>query len=189
MQKERPQLLRARRIEIAFLVLAVICGGLAYGSPVRAAEHAGALIVYPGATHVGWKKYGGTDQLTYRVDAKFPAAGVIGFISYKLHENGWQVLAHDFLNPKIPSSAVRGWTEFIDGTRRPKRYMHEWGSDWRDSAGNMVRYIFHYTSPKNFASNLRDLHVTAIYSPAPLARKQERLAKKIREKRKAALPH
>lgn len=178
-----------RRIGIAFLVLAVICGGVAYGSPVRAAKHADALTVYPDATHVRWGKFAGTDHVIYRVDAKFPAMGIIGFISYKLHENGWHALAHGFIDPKIPTSAVRGWTEFIDGTRRPERYVRQWLSDWQDSSGNTVEYTFRYTSPKNFASNLTDLHVTAVYIPAALAGQMRRAWKKHEDKRKAALSH
>lgn len=178
-----------RRVEIAFLVLAVICGGLAYGSPVLAAKHAGALIVYPGATHVRWGKLGGTDNLNYRVEAKFPAAGVIGFISYKLHENGWHALAHGFIDPKIISSAVRGWTTLVDASRRPERYVHEWLYDWQDTSGNTVEYTFRYTSPKNFASNLKDLQVSAVYIPATLARQMRRAWKKHEQKRKAALSH
>jgi len=160
---------------MAFPLFFSICAGLAYGwyQPTCAAEYPNALIVYPNATEVWSGKVGGTDQLTYRVDAEFPAAGVIGWISHELEERGWEALTYDYMNPNLPSGQVQGWSQFRDERKEPEQYVHQWIGDWRDSSGNIIRYVFHYRSPKGYTSNLRSLEVASIYVTAPLAKQMQ----------------
>ena len=125
--------------------------------------------MYPHAKDVWSGKLRGTTQLTYRVQAKFPASGVIGWISYKLDAGGWEALTYDFLTPKHPSSQVQGWEQFIDATGPALQCVHQWLGDWKDSFGDIVRYTFRYRYPEGGAPDLVDLQVLAVYIPAFLA--------------------
>jgi hypothetical protein len=83
-------------------------------------RHTDALIVCPGAESVNWVRFEGTDQLGYQVKVECPADSIISCISKTLDENGWQPLREDFWNPGLPSSHVRGWTQFTDATVHPE---------------------------------------------------------------------
>jgi hypothetical protein len=174
-----------RQPHVVFLLFIVICGSLhcTWHQSVGASEHPSALILHPRARDVKFSEVKGATQLTYEVDAKFPASGVIGEISYELEERGWEALTHDFLDPDLCSSQVQGWTQFRDARKTPLQYVHQWIGDWQDSSGNIARYVFHYRSPKDYASNLTNLEVTATYIPALLVKQDQDAIKKFKEKR------
>jgi len=167
---------------IGFLLVVVVCGGLSWSCQQSVdsnpSEYSDALVVYPRAKDIKFSKYEGTDQLNYRVDEKFPASGVIGLISYKLEEKGWEPVTNDYFNPGLPSSHVKGWTEFVDATKPSEQIVHQWLADWKDRSENIVRYAFHYRSPKGGNPNLADLNVTAVYIPAPQAKQNLEAARK-----------
>ena len=187
----------SRRAQVALLLTMLVCSGLHNGGQqlADAAESSTALLLDPSATDVLSSERGGTDQLSYHVDAKFPASNVIGWISQKLREAGWQPLAYDFLNPKIPSSQVRGWEEFLDGTSQPMSCIHQWLGNWKDASGDIVTYAFRYTqvgcsaselSDPEVVSNLTDLQVAAIYSPAAVAQQQLQAAEQFEKEHPGA---
>ena len=147
----------------------------------NAAEYSDSLIVHPRANNVKFFKHKGTDQLTYQVNEKFPASGVIGAISKKLEENGWEPLTEDFLNPGIPSSHIRGWRKFTDATKPTEQIVHSWMADWKDRSENIVTYGFRYTYPKDGKPNLEELEVIAIYMPAALAKQGREVGRKLQE--------
>lgn len=145
------------------------------------AKYSPSLMVYSGATDVKYFKYEGTDQLSYRVNVQFPASGVIGWLSFKLEEKGWEPLTHDYLNPHLSSSHVKGWEKFVDATKPNEYIVHQWLADWKDRSENIVRYAFHYRYPKGENPNLKDLEVSAVYTPAPLAKQSLEAARKFKE--------
>jgi len=163
-----------RPAHTAFLFFIAICAGLR-GGLVNAAEHPDAFLTYPNAANVWTGSVGSTDQLTYDVVAKYQASHVIGWISRKLQKAGWEPLVYDFLNPGLPSSRVTGWQEFLDGTKDPTLCVHQWIGDWKDAAGNIVRYLFRYTQLECGTSDLTDLAVSAVYVPAAAARQAEQM--------------
>jgi len=178
-----------RHPKLTFLLLSVaICGGLLTGcrrpleqnQPVRP----DALILHPRAKDIQFLKREGTDQVTYRVDGKFPASGVIGWISYQLEEKGWEPLTYDYLNPDLPSSHVQGWTQFEDATKSSVYIVRQWLAEWRDGSENIARYAFRYTYPKDGPPNLTVLEVSAVYIPAPLARQGQEAVRKFKEELK-----
>jgi hypothetical protein len=148
------------------------------------AEYSRSLIVAPRAKDVKFSKYKGADQLTYRVDEKFPATKVIGTISKTLEGTGWTPLKNDFFNPDLPSSLVTGWTKFTDSTRTTTEVVHSWAADWKDSSQNIVRYTMQYRYPENGQPNLTQLEVTATYMPEPLAKQGLEAARKLKEQAK-----
>ena len=146
-----------------------------------ATDYPDSLLVYPGAKVVNFSKYKGTDQLTYRVNEKYPASAVIAWISQQLQAKGWKPLPYDFLNPDLPSSHVGGWTRFIDGRQATRYIVHGWGADWKDRTENIVHYGLRYRYPESGDPNLTDLEVVVIYTPAPLAKQGQEAGQKLRE--------
>jgi hypothetical protein len=173
------------RPKLVFLLAIAICGGLFFSCRGAVGHnpsgYSDALISYPGAKDVKFFEQNGTTQLIYEVEAKFPASGLIGRISYELEEKGWQALTYDYLNPDLPSSQVQGWTKFIDATKPTEQIVHQWLGDWKDDSENIVRYAFRYGYPKDGAPNLTDLEVSAIYIPAALAKQGQEAVGKFKE--------
>lgn len=167
------------------LLLTALWINFVFGCNQRAdhstAKYSDSLIVYSGAKDVKFSKYAGTDVLTYRVHEKFPASGIIGWISHKLEEKGWKPLTNSYLNPDTPSSHVKGWVKFIDATEATRHLVHQWDADWKERSENIVTYVFQYKYPESGNPNLTDLKVTAIYTPAPLAKQGREAAQKFVE--------
>ncbi|MDO8681899.1 MAG: hypothetical protein Q7N50_00260 [Armatimonadota bacterium] len=143
-----------------------------------------SLIVLPGATDVDHVRYKGNYQLSYKLQERYPAKHALREISARLAKQGWKPLKEDFLNPGLPTSHIRGWTEFYDATRTPEERVRAWASDWKNAKGDVVRYAFYYHSPTNQPENLSVAQVFANYSPAALAKKQRRLAIRAMERLK-----
>jgi hypothetical protein len=130
---------------LSLLLLAVCEAGLTDQPYLAgAAEHPEALVVYVQATDVHFIKRGPSDQVTYHVRTKFPAAGVIDWISQRLREAGWRPLSNDSLDPSSSSSQMRSWHERLAGLNEPDICLRQWIGDWKDSSGNIVRYAFRY---------------------------------------------
>jgi hypothetical protein len=132
-------------------------------------RHTDALIVCPGAEAVRWVWFEGSDQLGYQVKVEYPADSIISCISTKLSENGWEPLKEDFWNPGLPSSHVRGWTQFTDATVHPEATVDGWLSQWQNQAGDIVWYGLQYRYPPK---DRYTLFVNAGFIPADIAKKQ-----------------
>jgi hypothetical protein len=92
----------------------------------------------------------GAIQLSYKLKKDYPASSVLKEISTQLEGAGWQPLKKDYLNPGLPSSYVKGWSDFEDATRPPTTIkVYQWKGSWQDKYGNIVTYIFIYEYPKN----------------------------------------
>src|SRR5713226_9499182 len=76
-------------------------------------KHSESLLIAPSAINPKYLAYSdGREQLTYMVDTEYPAAPTIAFLSPQLPKQRWIALREDFFNPGIPTSEVRGWTQF-----------------------------------------------------------------------------
>lgn len=131
--------------------------------------HPLALVVCPGATAIKWTKFGGTDQLGYRITIEYPAKSVLSCISDRLAAMGWVPLKEDSWNPGLPSSHVRGWTHFVDATVQPEAQVDAWAGQWQDKSGDLVWYYLTYRYPPDDRSAL---NVVAGFIPANLAKKE-----------------
>ena len=94
-----------------------------------------ALIVMPDAREVSRSNlYDG--QVLYQLMEEYPAPKSLEFLRSTLAKEGFQPLDMLILNPGIPSSHVRGWTNAeIRGQR-----VYAWSAEWEDSEGNVVSY-------------------------------------------------
>lgn len=74
-----------------------------------------SLVIVGGARNVKRSKLAGPrEQLSYSIQAEYPASPVLETIKQTLKELGWTPMAEDFLNPGLPSSYVRGWDYYED---------------------------------------------------------------------------
>lgn len=125
-----------------------------------------ALVVVSGAKDVRFSKSNGSDQVTYNLSTDFPASGVIEEIKAMLTKQGWQPLKEDFLNPGILSSEVKGWSEYVDATKKTRMTEHLWMADWNNNKGDIVRYALRYVHPEGKDKDLNNLKVYVICIPA-----------------------
>jgi hypothetical protein len=109
-------------------------------------NHNNSLIVLPNAYKISYVlQKGGAIQLSYLLNENYPAESAIQNISEQLEQNKWKPLDKDYMNPGLKSHNMRKWSQFEDYSRSPARIVHQWGSDWKDDKGNIIRYAFRYT--------------------------------------------
>lgn len=149
------------------------CGPSAHQETPR---HSDALIVCPGAQAVSWVRFEGTDQLGYQANVEYPADSIISCISKKLSESGWRPLKEDFWNPGLPSSHVRGWTQFTDATVHPEATVDQWASQWENATGDVVWYSLRYVYPPG---DRHRLAVNAGLVPVNIAKKMSKVLKPV----------
>jgi len=137
-----------------------------------ASEQPDALLEYPYSTRVERTTRSGIDELSYHVEAKFPARDVIAWISEQLQRSNWQPLDYDFMNPKL-DVPVRRWNQIRD-IRTPDLCIYAWGGYWEDAANNVVMYGFRYHDPQCHPISVTDLEVIAAYLPAAVAKQLQK---------------
>jgi hypothetical protein len=143
-------------------------GGCGHGNRSVEEPRLNALVVCPNATEVFWKKSETTDQVSYRVLVAYPADSVLSCISKELSQKGWQALKEDFWNPGIPSSHVRGWTQFADTSVQPQANVDQWLGQWKNQTGDVLWYSLQYRYPPGDRNHLT---VAAGFIPAGTANK------------------
>jgi hypothetical protein len=156
-------------------LLAVLVGCRGQSSREKA-YYSDSLVVCPSAKEINYAKYLGTDQVSYKIQTDYPADDVLSLISKELKSKGWRPLEEDYLNLGLPSSHVRGWTEFGDATTHPETYVHQWLAQWENNAGDIVWYTLQYRYPKGRTPNLDALDVIVAYIPAKVAKAMKRHA-------------
>ncbi len=133
-------------------------------------DYSHSLINLKNASNVQYKKLDGIDQVTYKIIKKYPATETINELNKRLKDRGWKPLERDWLNPEIPTSHVRGWTNYVDGTENPNLEVHSWSSDWINDQEDILIFNLKYRYPVKTVSNMLDLNVNAIYVPEKLAK-------------------
>jgi hypothetical protein len=144
----------------------LLCG--LSGCRHQVSHYSDPLVVYPEATQVHWTKFQGTDQLIYEVKVDYPADSVISWISDQLKAKGWQARDEDYWNPGLPTSNVRGWTQFADATVQPQATVDAWVGQWENRLGDIAEYALRYQYPPG---DRYTLTVMAVLTPADLAKK------------------
>jgi len=153
-------------LALALLTLITACNRT---ESKKAGKPSAALVVAGEAKDVTYSTNNGADLVSYNLKVAYPASEVIQEINSKLAQQGYKPLKESFLNPRIPSSMERGWSEFVDATKTPNKTVHQWITDWSNSAGEIVTYILRYEYPKGKEKNLLDLKVHAIHMQGALA--------------------
>lgn len=158
------------RIVIFFCVFfsAISC---AEKNSQSASDYSDALIILKKASNVKYYKLNGTDQISYKLIAQYPAEDEILDLNNRLKRKGWNSLKKDWLNPEIPTSHERGWTKFIDGTKNPNLEVYSWKSDWTNEKEDILSFALRYSYPVKTKSNMMALNVIGIYLPSEMAKK------------------
>ena len=128
-------------------VLAALSLGCSPSSPQQAdAVHPDFLIVLPGAQNVKYSDdYDGS--VFYQLDVAHPATEVISEIRGRLERAGWKAAPDDMMNPGSENSHVRGWMNYIDGTKGDAQ-VFLWAAAWASPRGDRVEYWLKYEYPK-----------------------------------------
>ena len=125
------------------------------------------LIVLPGAEDVNYtKEYDGT--VSYRLAEAHPADRSLGAIRSRLEGQGWKPISEDLMNPGSTNSHVRGWMNYVDGTRNDANVLL-WAAAWENTRGDRVEYRLRYeyangAGPMNANPPLQ---LSAMYMTAP----------------------
>jgi hypothetical protein len=159
---------RMSRLALATAFLFSGLNGCTRGTHQDTPRHAEALIVCPGAKQTNWVKFEATDQLSYQIEVEYPASSIVSYISAQLKEKGWRPLQEDYWNPGLPSSHVRGWTQFVDATVHPEATVDAWVAQWENETGDLVWYYLAYRYPPG---DRHTLAVNAGLIPANIAKK------------------
>jgi hypothetical protein len=158
---------RMSRFTLAVTLLFFGLNGCARRAPKDAPRYSEGLIVCPGGQQMDWAKSNGIDQLRYQISLEYPANSIISCISSGLAEKGWLPLQEDYWNPGLPSSHVRGWTNFRDATVHPEATVDSWYAQWVNNEGDIIFYALRYQYPPGDRHNLT---VLAGFIPANIAK-------------------
>lgn len=146
----------------ACAVLLLACSGEGVTPP----EVGAALQPYPGSKVVKSEKGAGASVM-YEVAVPYPAEPVLEFIRGRVPPQ-FRPRNEDFLNAGVPTSHVRGWTDYADHSRKPHSWVHHWSGQWEDSGGNILSYDLIYRSPgaeSGGQPTSRQLQVAGNYLP------------------------
>ena len=158
-----------KKFFFSFAFLAVIISSCQMTSNQDPKNYSGSLIVLSGATNINYAKVNDTDQVTYNLKAAFPAPEVIDQLLKKTSDMGWTPLKEDFMNPGLPTSIVRGWSDYEDASKKPNTKVHSWQTDWQNKNGDVLIFGLKYRYPLNSQPDMSSMNVVAIYIPAKLA--------------------
>jgi hypothetical protein len=158
-----------KNIFFTSVLLAVIISGCQTKASQDPKNYSGSLIVLPGALNINYAKVNNTDQVTYNLKVAYPAPEVISQLLKKTSDMGWSPLKEDFLNPGLPTSIVRGWSDYEDASRKPNTKVHSWQTDWQNKNGDVLIYGLKYRYPLNSQPDMSSMNVVAIYIPVKLA--------------------
>ena len=159
-----------RTVIIIFCFLLLGCSEK---SSQSANDYSNSLIILKNASNVRYNKFNGHDEVHYKLISKYPAQEIISELNNRLKAKGWSPLEKDWLNPEIPTSLVRGWTNYIDGTKDPKLEVHVWNCDWTNENEDILIFDLKYNYPVNTQSEMIDLTVMGIYIPSEMAKKRK----------------
>lgn len=164
-----------KRVAVVVVLSLVGCRPSQY-STIDTSELPEVLRPLPGGVKVlATRQDDSSTWIHYALSEPYPAGGALHSISQRLEDAGWRPLPGDFLNPTIPSSHVRGWTDFDDDTASPPARVHQWLAHWRNTKGDVVMYSLRYASPSRLNTPPGDgpdnshLQVVGALLPAPLA--------------------
>jgi hypothetical protein len=96
-------------IPLLALLLFILLPGLSRRWSSQEQQEAVGLFIAAGARHVERMERGGIHEVTYEVDAAYPASSFLCELSAYLDQRHWRGLREDALNPGMPSSLVDGW--------------------------------------------------------------------------------
>lgn len=166
--------MRTRCVVAASLLILLLTGcGPSAEQQVRRNR---AFYLAPGAHRFWFSSRKGLTQVSYLAPEPYPAGRFLRNLKLRLTKAGWKPLNEDFLNPGIPSSNVRGWTDFRDATRKPEEEVRQWAADWERN-GEIVTYFLHYRWPEGSEQQLGEMIVSACHRSHDQAQRTKKFIK------------
>ena len=158
------------------LFLTVLVGVLPSAACQQRTEQQGpapaAFFIPSGASNVQHRERQGIHEVSYQVEAAYPASPFLCELTSYLAAQQWRGLREDALNPGSDSSLVGGWSDYGNATRQPETHVHAWMAEWRNQDGHLLTYALQYEYPETSAPELSTLKVAAVEWPAELVRSQ-----------------
>jgi len=161
---------RQSRFENMPIAAVLVLCSLVFGQQAKSTLGAqpSSFVIVTGAKDIAhYALEGGRTQLSYRIQADYPAQSIIDTIKRSLKERGWSPVRKDPLNPGIPNSLVRGWNYYEDAATEPRTSVRVWQADWRRQR-ELVMYRLEYRCSDTKCASSRDLHelrIIAIHFP------------------------
>jgi hypothetical protein len=90
---------------------------------------------------------GGESVVRYTIETTFPAKDFLNQLRAHFKKSGWTPLEQDWLNPATASSHERGWTSFVDASKKTPKKIHQWMAQWKNEKGDIAAYALRYESP------------------------------------------
>lgn len=108
-----------------------------------------------------------SEQLSYQLDAPFPAADVICSLAEQLVAAGWQPLREDDSRRGVLSSFVEGWQVQVTRAQSSKPvHVDRWHAEWVNASGDYLFFTATYRYPEAGPANRDRLQISAIRTPA-----------------------
>jgi len=154
-------------------VMAVV---VAFAACERRVEQQGplpsAFFIPNGARDVQHRERQGSHEVSYEVDAPYPASPFLCELTQHMDQRQWRGLREDALNPGSESSLVRGWGDYGNATRKPETHVHSWSAQWRNKDGDLLTYGLQYEYATTAKPELSKLKVSGLIRPANVVRAQ-----------------
>jgi len=125
------------------VLIAVIAGLVAFPSG-QLPQLERPLFALSGAFNIRWSDRG-DGEVAFEMDEAYPADSALRALHDWLSRMGWTPLKEDLWNPGQPSSNIRSWGDFVDGSVKPEVRVYRWIGHWRNERGDVVSYVFRYT--------------------------------------------
>ena len=158
------------------LTIVVLAGALSVAACQRRAtpqtEAPSTFFIAAEAKNVQRRERGGIQEVTYEIDAPYPASSFLCELTQDLDQRQWRGLRMDALNPGTESSLVRGWGDHGNASRTPQTHVHGWMGQWRNQTGDLVTYGLRYEYLASAKPELTKLQVFGLIWPANLVRAQ-----------------
>jgi hypothetical protein len=166
--------MRRYRIGTFLLIGSVATSGCGRGRDSRdVGKRSSAMVLVDGAREVVY--YDNHDptgrpeleQISYLLDAPFPAAGVICYVSRQLAKDGWRPLPRTRDDVGTTSSYVQGWRVIISRKgSSDEHHVDLWDAEWVNAEGDLLSYSLTYHYPSHGPANRGRLRVGGIREPA-----------------------
>jgi len=163
---------RSTRLMILVLTGVATFAGCQRRTAQQQAPVPSAFFIPDGARNVEHQERQGIHEVSYEVDAAYPASSFLCELTQHLDQRQWRGLREDALNPGSESSLVRGWGDYGNATRQPETHVHSWSAEWRNQDGDLLTYGLKYEYPETAKPELSKLKVLGLVWPANVARAQ-----------------
>lgn len=91
---------------------------------------------------------GDNPSINYCVKEPYPAEEPLAFIIENIEKAGWCELEYSLLNPEIPSSRQRNWSEISSAESINVHVKYQWMTDWINQKEEVLSVYLSYLDPE-----------------------------------------